>query len=297
MALVSIMLHLGMDSLNEYGVHPFWPWDNSWYYGDTLFIVEPLCWLATAPLLFSFRSRGARVLLAVVFAIGCAAVLAFHQSGGVWWALPVLVLFLILGGKLLTPGTAAILSCALVCIVIGVFSVARVIVSHRVETVAARLFPGAKTLDIVLSPSPAHPLCWDVMLLQSAGNEYVARLGQFSLKSGSTGTCARMLRGQGTAPLVTLQMPVISGLRWTHAFSMDTRDLVRLAASTCDTRRAASFLRAPFATETSKGWIIGDLRYDRELGPGFAELVFDARVSSSCENLVPWTAPRSDIGF
>src|SRR5690348_3626302 len=28
-----LLLHLGMDSLNVYGVHPFWPLDPDWYYG------------------------------------------------------------------------------------------------------------------------------------------------------------------------------------------------------------------------------------------------------------------------
>jgi membrane-bound metal-dependent hydrolase YbcI (DUF457 family) len=85
MALLAVMLHLGMDALNEYGVHPFWPWDNRWYYGDSVFIVEPLFWLATAPLYFSLRTRVARILLALVITVGCIAVLAFHRFGVVWW--------------------------------------------------------------------------------------------------------------------------------------------------------------------------------------------------------------------
>src|SRR5688500_3977633 len=43
--------HIGLDALNSYGVHPFWPWDNRWFYGDTLFIVEPLLWVTLAPAL------------------------------------------------------------------------------------------------------------------------------------------------------------------------------------------------------------------------------------------------------
>jgi inner membrane protein len=36
-----LVLHLAMDGMNVYGVHPFWPFDNNWYYGDLVFIVEP----------------------------------------------------------------------------------------------------------------------------------------------------------------------------------------------------------------------------------------------------------------
>jgi len=33
--------HLALDWTNNYGVHPFWPVDNGWYYGDAIFIIEP----------------------------------------------------------------------------------------------------------------------------------------------------------------------------------------------------------------------------------------------------------------
>ncbi len=82
MALLSVMLHLGMDALNEYGVHPFWPWNNRWYYGDAVFIVEPLYWLAVAPLFFSLHTRAARWSTGCALAIGSIAVLAYHRFAG-----------------------------------------------------------------------------------------------------------------------------------------------------------------------------------------------------------------------
>ncbi|MFO1468604.1 MAG: metal-dependent hydrolase, partial [Steroidobacteraceae bacterium] len=45
------------------GVHPFWPWDDAWRYGDSVFIVEPLYWAAAAPLIFLVRTPFARSLL------------------------------------------------------------------------------------------------------------------------------------------------------------------------------------------------------------------------------------------
>src|SRR5262249_32148902 len=30
----TVMLHIAMDFTNNYGVHPFWPLDDHWYYGD-----------------------------------------------------------------------------------------------------------------------------------------------------------------------------------------------------------------------------------------------------------------------
>ena len=56
LAVLAPLLHLALDFTNSYGVHPFWPVDNHWYYGDAVFIVEPLIWACSAPLLFTLRS-------------------------------------------------------------------------------------------------------------------------------------------------------------------------------------------------------------------------------------------------
>ena len=52
LCMFGTFLHLGMDFLNSYGVHPFWPVQDRWVYGDSVFIVEPLYWAAAAPLVF-----------------------------------------------------------------------------------------------------------------------------------------------------------------------------------------------------------------------------------------------------
>src|SRR5262249_8885402 len=44
-AFFGVLLHIFADSWNSYGVHPFFPLDNSWYYGDYIFIVEPIVWV------------------------------------------------------------------------------------------------------------------------------------------------------------------------------------------------------------------------------------------------------------
>jgi inner membrane protein len=294
-SLVAVLLHLGMDALNEYGVHPFWPWNNRWYYGDTLFIVEPLCWLAIAPLYFSLRTRAARALMGLVLAVGCIAALAFHGFRLEWWSLPVLTWVLILGGRRMSPRMASLAVAGLLMLVVGVFSVSHAVAARRVQVLAAGQFVGASLLDIVLSPAPAHPFCWDVMLLQREDKDYVARIGQLSLTSDSGQACSLSLKAGGTAPLRIMNRPVSAGVAWKGEYTMDIQTLSRLAASNCDTRRLASFMRAPFAARSEKGWIIGDLRYDREPGSGFAEMLVDPMASAQCVKDSPWTPPRSDL--
>lgn len=97
--VIGVLLHLAMDYTNNYGVHPFWPFYNGWVYGDSVYILEPLLWLAAAPLIFVLESGAARVLVAL--AVGVMT-LAVTLSGLV--ATPAVVMFLILAGTMLAVG-------------------------------------------------------------------------------------------------------------------------------------------------------------------------------------------------
>lgn len=44
-AAIGLLSHLALDGLNTYGVRPWLPFDPTWYYGDTAFIVDPWLWL------------------------------------------------------------------------------------------------------------------------------------------------------------------------------------------------------------------------------------------------------------
>lgn len=65
--LVSILSHLVLDWTNSYGVHPFWPVDNRWRYGDAVFIIEPWFWVVSVPaLVMASGRRVVRALLSLV---------------------------------------------------------------------------------------------------------------------------------------------------------------------------------------------------------------------------------------
>jgi inner membrane protein len=53
LSLIGSLSHVALDYTNSYGVHPWWPVDNRWVYGDAVFIIEPWFWIiALAPLFF-----------------------------------------------------------------------------------------------------------------------------------------------------------------------------------------------------------------------------------------------------
>lgn len=49
LGLLGATLHITMDFGNNYGVHPFWPADTHWYYGDSIFINRAALARADAP--------------------------------------------------------------------------------------------------------------------------------------------------------------------------------------------------------------------------------------------------------
>jgi inner membrane protein len=60
LSYLSILSHPILDSLNTYGVRWLMPFSGRWFYGDTLFIVDPWVWLALGTGVALSRRRGAR---------------------------------------------------------------------------------------------------------------------------------------------------------------------------------------------------------------------------------------------
>ncbi len=177
MSIFGTFLHLGMDFLNSYGVHPFWPVENGWFYGDSMFIVEPLYWAAAAPLLFVTRSIVMRVLLGTGVA-GCAGSECHFQSRpdgslqlGSWWSR----LFYCSSGGESRPGpprSPAPWPCS---------ASPRLLSQADSWRPAASLpsprpsFRNDRIIDPVLSPAPLNTLCWNLLLLETNGDHYVVR--------------------------------------------------------------------------------------------------------------------------
>jgi inner membrane protein len=89
LAAVSILTHPVLDTLNTYGVRWLMPLKGDWYYGDTLFIVDPWLWLVLGVgVLASSGGRSARGLRAaggrparVALAVGAVYVAGMVASG------------------------------------------------------------------------------------------------------------------------------------------------------------------------------------------------------------------------
>lgn len=79
LAYLSVWSHPTLDWMNTYGVRWLMPFDGTWFYGDTLFIIDPWMWLLTAAGVVLARSGSRRAVVgwSVLGVLATALVLLF----------------------------------------------------------------------------------------------------------------------------------------------------------------------------------------------------------------------------
>lgn len=91
LSLLAVATHPVLDWLNNYGMRWLMPFDDRWFYGDAVFIVDPWIWLLLGGALFLVTSRGVWPLVAWGLAI---AALSYLILAGVPDLLPGKLFFL-----------------------------------------------------------------------------------------------------------------------------------------------------------------------------------------------------------
>jgi inner membrane protein len=288
-----------MDFTNNYGVHPFWPIANRWFYGDAVFIAEPLLWAACAPLAFTFRTLLARLLVGAILVTGVG--LAWFS--GLVPLPPTVVLIAIIGALLLfawrtTPQRALAAGVTVWLVVTATFVVSSQVASRRIETIASTLFANARSIDHVLTPMPANPLCWEVMLVQTQNGSVIARRTMLALAPSlirADACLSRSLDLPGSAPLARVQAPDTAELHWYGEIATDIAELRSRVATDCDAAAAMRFIRVPWLATIEAAPVLGDLRYDREQALGFAEIELQNPPGACPRWVPPWRPPRADL--
>jgi inner membrane protein len=306
-AVTGVLLHLAMDYTNSYGVHPFLPFADHWVYGDSVFIVEPLMWLAAVPLVFVLESFTARVLVGVALFVGAAAVLL---SGLV--APAAMLGFATLGVAMLAVGRwlrpAVALGCGIACwlAVTALFAFAGRVATQRLDAAARQEFPRSRTMDRVLTPTAADPLCWDSWLVQQQGDEEIMRQVRISLlpRVVAVGNCRGFDVGapRGNALAATAgpnpaSEPVpaadAAGIHWQRQFRMPTDQIAKLTVTQCRARAFMQFARVPLASGAGTQWWLTDLRFGG--ARGFAQLHLTQPPQTCDFSSVPWLPPRPEL--
>jgi inner membrane protein len=298
-ALLAPVLHILMDMTNNYGVHPWWPFDNRWTFGDAVFIVEPLLWAAVAPTVFLLRTKVSRGLVALVLIAGVALTfLTGMVPIPIAIAYTVLVAALAFVGRTLQPKAAAMLGLGVWLSTTAGFVYTSHRAGDRVDALAARLFPDAHLLDSVLTPMPVNPLCWEVILVQEESNALVLRRAMLSMAPHwiPAARCpGRSLDSPITAPLQEVAAQEMPELEWYGAIRSDIDTLVSAWRESCQVDALMRFVRAPWLARVEGDLVIGDLRYDRERGRGFSEIEIGTDGEPCPRFVPPWVPPRQDL--
>jgi inner membrane protein len=300
LALIGVHVHLLLDFGNNYGVHPLWPLDGRWYYGDLAFIIEPWWWCAAAATLYRLVvTRAARLGLLAVWGLGTF----------VPWLLPLPIEARVYGtllGVLLLAPSLLRLSAELrlyvgFAMLASLYAVQFGLRAVAVENVHAELkaSPELRVMDIVKAPMPSAPWCWDLIVValdeRTVEPDYVLRFGRASalaalfpavrcpeVRSSPTAPVTRLLApSTGTAPVV-----------WDGEYRL-AGSAFRDGMAGCFASAFLRYARAPYLTRDAR--IVGDLRYDRLPELEFTDLELPA-ADAPCPGWIPaWEAPRRDV--
>ncbi len=176
--LIGGLTHPGIDFLNDYGIRPWMPFDNTWRYGDLLSIADPwiwiilgsaLCMLSTAR--FGKLAWGA--LGCLLFAVVCLARSVLY---GVIW-------LLVLGASLVLVQVArrrgmnpARVSLAVLGLYMAGLLAARESVAHAARAAAPGLVRDRIEKVHVLPGRPTASLPWTVVI-EAPDKFYIADVG------------------------------------------------------------------------------------------------------------------------
>jgi len=288
--VLGLLLHLGMDATNVYGIHPFAPFDPRWFYGDMVFIVEPVFWLALGTPLAAHvaRPRLRRTFLALLLLVP----LLFTLAGFLRWGslAGLAAIWLLALGLTRRRGERAALVAG-VAVVLGFVLIQGIGAGLAREQVAASLRrgdPSLRLFDTALSAFPANPLCWTVVSVSGDGGDgYRVRRGVLSLAPGITpvGACPFPIHGEYVARTA-------GGLAWTWEESGSKARLQALRASDCRVDAWLRFARTP----SLAGGFATDVRYGPHGSHNFSTLHYAKQATSPCPSPLPqWGYPRADL--
>ncbi len=322
LAFAGTLSHLALDYTNSYGVHPFWPFDDRWYYGDAVFIVEPWLWVVAIPaLLWRARAVAGRVILVLLLLI---ILLAAWRVGEVARlvaiALSVFAVLWLAMQRGLRDSLRTSTGIGAWLVVTTMFFVAsrttEALVIQAVEepvrgaavaSDASHVAPD-RLADVVLTPAAGDPTCWSATAVSTDGVHYrvstavVAPYPQVRTVSDCQHAYPEA-RLQGDAlQILTGSSRVVpfdssTSVRWGHSWVRPRAELMSLTEAHCEVGDALRFMRTPVWRRGEDGSLeFSDARYG--VGSGFATMTLrGSPVSCTLSGawIPPWVPPRSDM--
>jgi inner membrane protein len=284
---IGMQAHMLLDFFNSYGVHPWAPFNNSWYYLDSIFIIEPLLWFALMSVWVPLWKW--RLLLLI-------PPIAAYAFG--WWSQFVptaVVLFAVIFAsfafnlqryllKVHRGVIGLVLFFAVVFTFWGSQHWARMRILEELGKNNAQ-----KTLDLVLTSLPSNPTCWFFLAPQVSETAYTVIHGSIALY-GNSRDCKSWPRKNIEQPSVGEQSAL--GELWIRQrWQASLKDLQPLLER-CDVQGWLQFARVPYWENS----ILNDLRFSVRGGNNMTTHDLNKWPRPVCPVLhVPWQPPRQDL--
>ena len=169
LAYIAVLSHPALDWLNTYGIRLLMPFDERWFYGDALFIVDPWVWLLLGSVAMLAHS-GSRLRAAGWIALGVIVTALVTGFPGV--PLPMRVLWCLGLGVVaglrvwggLQPRLQRVASVCLSLVALYIASMVGAGQIARLEVVQWARDRGFEPNRIMVSPMPADPFRRDVLV-------------------------------------------------------------------------------------------------------------------------------------
>lgn len=298
-SVLGMLLHLGMDFLNSYGLHPFHPLDSRWFYGDSIFILEPVFWvLPVLPLVMGVQ----RISLRALLLMGVLGLPIFLAAKGflAWPAVVLLIMAAVAVARVswrddLMHRRGLLLALGLCLAFIAVQGLAsrqarlQVVAAFEVGTSPDRV------IDAAMTPFPTNPLCWVFVTVEAGPERYRIRRGLLSLwpTAFPVASCpARLVERlqMGSAGVPGPAGAAAMMVSFDHDFSLAALRSYR--AQSCHFDAWLRFVRVPALDERSAS----DERYGPLGSANFTSFLradFDGKPCP--ENVPQWAHPRADL--
>jgi inner membrane protein len=296
--LASALSHLALDWTNSYGVHPFWPFDDRWRYGDAVFIVEPWFWVVAVPALVAASTRRvARGLLSLILLLGL--VLAWRVelvSTGAAAALTAGAVLSVLLARVLRPGPRAAAAVAAWVVVTLVMAAATATTRQSVLGAVSEADPTAAVLDVVVTPLPANAVCTSVITVERSGPTYRVATARVSAAPWVTESARCGARDRAGPTFRASSRRSTPAVRWDAEWTAPQAELAALARESCPALAALRFIRVPAWHAVDDSTVmLGDVRYGGGSGSGFSDVTVPRRSATCPAAVPPWTPPRADL--
>lgn len=168
LSFAAVATHPALDWLNTYGIRLLMPFDDRWFYGDALFIMDPWVWLLAGTAVVAAHSRSAASVSAwvVLGAVLTGFVTVVGRS-------QIAAILVWLAGIAAIAGAARVVASrsnsrlATVCLTAAAVYMAAMVAGSRIaerQVVDWLHERDAAFVDVMAGPLPARPLARDVVV-------------------------------------------------------------------------------------------------------------------------------------